>query len=430
MEQLQSLRGMRDLLPAETPRWQAVERAVREVFDSFAYEEIRLPLLEPTALFARTSGDTSDIVEKQMYSFADRDGGNITLRPEGTAGCVRALIENGLIRQPQRLWYTGSMFRHERPQKGRYREFTQFGAEAVGFTGPDVDVELILMMATLWQRLGISEFVTLELNSVGDAEDRARYRRVLIDYFAAHHADLDDDSKRRLEQNPLRILDSKVPTTQAIVAHAPQLGQFLGAEAGTHFAALQTLLRNLGIDYVLNPRLVRGLDYYNRTVFEWTTARLGSQSAVCAGGRYDGLIETLGGPPTPAAGFGIGLDRVVLLVEEAQQMRARGAVDVYCIVGDGIDAAAAVQICQALRVQLPALRLRVNQGGGKLKTQFKRADASGAHAAIVLAEDELASNTITLKWLREETPQERLTMADTVAKLAHWLKARSSVVND
>lgn len=415
---------MRDLLPGETPRWQAIEAQVRSVFGSFAYEEIRLPLLESTSVFARTAGDTSDIVEKQMYSFTDRDGESITLRPEGTAGCVRALIENGLIRQPQRLWYSGAMFRHERPQKGRHREFTQFGAEAVGFAGPDVDVELIAMMAALWRRLGIAEFVALELNSIGDAADRARYRQVLIDYFTAHQADLDDDSRRRLLHNPLRILDSKDAATRVIVANAPRLGDFLGPAAQEHFSKLQELLTALDIKFVLNDRLVRGLDYYNRTVFEWTTQRLGAQGTICAGGRYDALVETLGGPATPAAGFGMGLDRVVLLVEEVQQTGAQNAVDAYCVIGDNADQAAALRICQQLREQLPALRLRVNQGGGKFKVQFKRADASGAQVAVVLAEDELATNTATLKWLRDDTAQERLGIDDTIVRLAGWLAQR------
>ena len=418
MERLQSLRGMRDLLPGETPRWRLVEETVRELFDSWAYEEIRLPLLEPTTLFARAAGATSDIVEKQMYSFGDRDGESITLRPEGTAGCVRALIENGLIRQPQRLWYSGAMFRHERPQKGRYREFTQFGAEALGYAGPDVDVELMQMMAALWQRLGIAEHVQLELNSIGDAADRVRYRQVLVDYFTAHRAGLDEDSRRRLEHNPLRILDSKEPGTQAIVTDAPRMGEFLGEPARQHFARLQELLAGLNIECVLNDRLVRGLDYYNRTVFEWTTRRLGAQGTICAGGRYDTLVEMLGGPPTPAAGFGIGLDRVVLLFDEIHQTPARAPVDVYCIIGENADQAAAMRICQSLRVALPALRLRVNQGGGKLKAQFRRADASGAAAAVVLAEDEMASGTVTLKWLRVDAPQERLGLDAAVARLA------------
>jgi histidyl-tRNA synthetase len=421
VERIQSLRGMRDVLPGEMAHITRVERVARAIMDGYAYEELRLPLLEAYGLFARSAGDTSDIVEKQMYAFADRDGDKVTLRPEGTAGCVRALIENGLIRTPQRVWYAGAMFRHERPQKGRYREFFQIGAEAFGHAGPDIDAELIDMMAQAWQRLGIAQWVTLELNSIGDAEDRAAFRGALVDYLRQHVDALDEDSRRRLERNPLRILDSKDESTRRVVEGAPRLGDYLGPAARAHFDGLRALLDGLGIAYQVNDRLVRGLDYYNRTVFEWTTDRLGAQGTICAGGRYDGLVSQLGGPPTVAAGYALGVDRVALLVEQVEQQAAHRPADAYLMVvveeGEALvqATARAMRLATELRTRLPGLRIRQHQGGGKMKAQIRKADASGALVALILGEDELRDGTLSLKWLREDRPQERLPM-DAVAE--------------
>ena len=414
---IQSLRGMRDVLPSDMAHIVQVERIARTIMDTYAYEQLRLPVLEDYGLFARSAGDTSDIVEKQMYTFADRDGDSITLRPEGTAGCARALIENGMIRQPQRIWYAGAMFRYERPQKGRYREFFQIGAEAFGQASPEAEAELIAMMTDAWQQLGIADWVTLELNSIGDSDDRATYRSALIDYLSQHKDLLDEDSQRRLSSNPLRVLDSKHEATRRIVEGAPSLTAYLGSAAREHFATLRGMLDELGIHYRLNERLVRGLDYYNRSVFEWTTDRLGAQGTICAGGRYDLLVTQLGGPPTSAAGFALGLDRVALLVEQLHQDHGYRPADIYFMpVAEGTEARA-MHLARELRAGLPGLRIRQHQGGGKMKAQIRKADASGAELALILGDDELRDGTLTLKWLRLDRPQETLPLESIIARL-------------
>ena len=417
-QRIQSLRGMRDVLPVDMAHIARVERVAQGVMDAHAYEQLRLPLLEDHGLFARSAGHTSDIVEKQMYTFADRDGDSITLRPEGTAGCVRALIENGLIRTPQRVWYAGAMFRYERPQKGRYREFFQIGAEAFGQASAEAEAELIAMMTLAWRQLGIADWVTLELNSIGDSDDRTAYRNALIEYLSQYKEALDEDSQRRLLSNPLRILDSKNETTRRIVEGAPSLSTYLGTAAREHFDALCGLLDALGIAYRLNDRLVRGLDYYNRSVFEWTTERLGAQGTICAGGRYDLLVTQLGGPPTPAAGFALGVDRVALLVEQLQQHHAYRPADVYFMsVAEGAEATA-MRLAAQLREQVPGLRIRQHQGGGKMKVQIRKADASGADVALILGDDELRDGTLTLKWFRLDRPQETLPLESIVERLS------------
>lgn len=397
---------MHDVLPDASPAWQYVESRTRTLIRGYGYEEIRLPLLEQTELFARSAGETSDIVEKQMYSFTDQDGSRLSLRPEGTAGCVRAYIQNGLFKRgPQRLWYGGSMFRHEKPQKGRYRQFDQIGVEAFGIADAALDVELMVLMADVFERLGVASEVRLELNSIGDAEDRARYRAALVEYLSRYARDLDADSAARLERNPLRVLDSKDPNTQRIVEGAPRLSAYLGDEARQHFEKVCELLEAQGVGYHLNETLVRGLDYYNRTVFEWTTQRLGSQGTVCAGGRYDGLVAELGGPATPAAGFAMGIDRVVLLVEAAGIEPDQGGVDAYLVCQDERALARSMRICRDLRMELPDAAIRMNLGGGSLKAQFRRADQSGARIALIVGERELAEGNIGIKFLREEREQ-------------------------
>ncbi len=378
---LQAVRGMHDILPGQSRHFAHLEQVTREVLEGYGYEEIRMPLLESTELFKRTIGEVTDIVEKEMYTFEDRNGDSLSLRPEGTAGCVRAGIENGLLyNQTRRLWYAGPMFRHERPQKGRYRQFHQFGAETFGMAGPDIDAELIMMSRRLWQRLGIAD-VRLEINSLGSPAARAEYRRSLVDYLSGFVNELDEDSRRRLHSNPLRILDSKNPTMQDIIAGAPRLLEMLDAESADHFAGLQQLLDTAGVPYRINPRLVRGLDYYTKTVFEWITDRLGAQGTVCAGGRYDGLVEQLGGRPTPAAGFAMGVERLVALVEEGGASPTATTPDFYlAVVGEAAEQQGIVW-AEQLRSASPALRLMVNCGGGGFKAQLKRADKSGADFA-------------------------------------------------
>jgi len=416
---------MRDILPAEARRWRAVEDALRRILLGYAYEEVQLPLLEPTELFTRGVGEGTDIVEKEMYSLTDRDGDSITLRPEGTAGCVRALVQHGLVfNQTQRVFYAGPMFRYERPQKGRYRQFWQIGAEAFGLAGPDVDAELIALGRSFWTALGIGAQVRLELNTLGSPQARAAYRDALVAYLTPHRERLDEDSRRRLERNPLRILDSKDPGTREILAGAPELPEFIDVESRAHFAALCELLDRLGIAFQVNARLVRGLDYYTRTVFEWVTDALGSQGAVCAGGRYDGLVERLGGRPTPAAGFAVGLDRLVLLHEAVHGEASAAGADVYiCALAEPLQGWA-FEVAEKLRLALPAFRIRVHAGGGKLKNQLKRADQSGARFALVIGEDEAAEGRPALKYLREDRPQEQLAIDTIVARLAEAAAGR------
>lgn len=403
-ERLQSVRGMNDLLPNQIHIWQQLEQALRELTAQYAYDEIRFPIVEKTELFKRSIGEVTDIVEKEMYTFDDRNGDSLTLRPEGTAGCARAAMQNGLLALPQRLWYLGPMFRHERPQKGRYRQFHQFGVEAYGQAGPDIDAEQIAMTARLWRRLGLNG-LELQLNSLGSSAARAGYRAILVDYFSAHAAQLDEDSQRRLHSNPLRILDSKNPAMAELIAAAPQLVDHLDAESAEHFAGLCARLDAMGIAYTLNPRLVRGLDYYGRTVFEWVTTQLGAQGTVCAGGRYDGLIEQLGGPATPAVGFAMGLERLVALLEDLALAAPAKLPHAYLISMGAEAELAGLALAERLREQVAGLRLQSNAGGGSFKAQFKRADRSGARYALVLGEDELARGEITLKDLRGDAEQ-------------------------
>ncbi|MGQ0333077.1 histidine--tRNA ligase [Halomonas elongata] len=423
-KKIQAIRGMNDLLPAQAPLWQYFEQQVRTLMGRYGYDEIRTPILEQTALFKRSIGEVTDIVEKEMYTFEDRNGDSLTLRPEGTASCVRAAMENGLLHnQTQRLWYQGPMFRHERPQKGRYRQFHQVGVETFGLEGPDIDAEVILLSARLWKQLGLFEHVTLELNSLGSPEARAAYRDKLVSYFEAHLDVLDEDSRRRLSTNPLRILDSKNPAMADMLADAPRLMDHLDAESREHFERLTAILDAAGIEYVINPRLVRGLDYYSRTVFEWTTEALGSQGTVCAGGRYDGLVEQLGGKPVPAVGFAMGIERLILLLETLELVpdAVHDTLDVYLLPMGEAAEAAALELAERLRDDLPALRLQLHCGGGGFKSRIRKADKSGARLALLLGEEELAENAVTLKFLREEREQRRLSRSELAPALADLL---------
>ncbi len=406
---------MNDLLPERSGGWQFVENTLIRVLAGYGYEEVRTPILESTELFERSIGAVTDIVEKEMYTFADRNGDRLTLRPEGTAGCVRAAIENGLLRNAAlRLWYRGPMFRHERPQKGRYRQFHQLGVEAFGFVGPDIDAELILMSARMLQAVGLTG-LRLEINSLGTPEVRARYRAELVSYLSAREASLDEDSRRRLVSNPLRILDSKNPEVQALVADAPRLLDALDETSRAHFQSLCSVLDSAGLSYVVNPCLVRGLDYYTRTVFEWVTTDLGAQGTVCAGGRFDQLVEQLGGTPTPAAGFALGLERLVVLLEERRLLPPPEVPHLY-IVHLGEEAArSALVLAETLRDALPGMRALVHCGGGGLKAQFRHADKSGANFALVIGESEMVNNTVTIKDLRGALPQQTIARADLSA---------------
>jgi histidyl-tRNA synthetase len=418
-EKLQAIRGMSDILPHETGRWQFVERKITEILNNYGYQEIRMPVLEKTELFARSIGEQTDIVAKEMYSFDDRNGDSLTLRPEGTASCVRAGLEHGLFHnQTQKLWYMGPMFRHERPQKGRQRQFHQIGVEAFGFDGPDIDAELIILSARLWRALGLKD-IRLELNSLGTAQARAGYREILINYFSQHEKQLDEDSQRRLHTNPLRILDSKNPDMQELIKAAPLMKEHLDEESAVHFEQLKNILDESGISYEINPRLVRGLDYYGQTVFEWDTDQLGAQGTVCAGGRYNGLIEHFGGKPVPAFGFALGMERLMALIEtngcdiEAQPLHA------YFILSteDGVTAAG-MKLAENLRDQLPQLRLMTHCGGGSFKNQFKRADKSGAQFALILGSDEVKNQTVGFKSLRDKSGQETVSWGNIGEKLA------------
>lgn len=410
---------MNDCLPTQSPLWQKVEGVVKNVISAYGYSEVRMPIVEMTHLFSRAIGEVTDVVEKEMYTFEDRNGDSLTLRPEGTAGCVRSGIENGLLyNQEQRLWYMGPMFRHERPQKGRYRQFHQCGVEVFGLDGPDVDAELIMMTARLWRELGIAQHVRLELNSIGSLEARANYRTALIDYLEQYQNVLDEDCKRRMYTNPLRVLDSKTPDVQAILGDAPQLSDYLDAESKQHFAGLCELLDAAGIEYTVNQRLVRGLDYYNRTVFEWITESLGSQGTVCGGGRYDGLVEQLGGKPTPAVGFAMGLERLVLMMETLGNTDVRRSVDVYMVTAGEGTMMAGMKLAEQLREQVPGLRVMTHFGGGNFKKQFKRADKVGAAIALVLGEDEVAAQTVVVKDLAGGE-QNTVAQAEVAKLLAH-----------
>ena len=411
---IQAIRGMNDLLPSETLYWQYVERVLREVAVGYGYQEIRFPLLEMTDLFSRTIGEVTDIVEKEMYTFSDRNNDSLTLRPEGTAGCARAGIQHGLLyNQIQRLWYMGPMFRHERPQQGRFRQFHQFGVEVFGLAGPDIDAEILLMAARFWRELGIEDKVILQLNTLGSASTRALYRQKLVEYFSAHSAVLDEDSKRRLITNPLRILDSKNPAMQETIDNAPQLLDYLDDKSREHFTALRQLLDAVGLQYIVNPRLVRGLDYYCLTVFEWVTEALGAQGAICGGGHYDNLVEQLGGKATPAIGFALGLERLIELVKNAKNITVTPHIYVITL-GEKAQQQGLV-LAEKLRDSLPQLQIIFNCGTGNLVKQLKRADKSNAEAAIIIGEEELTTGKIVVKWLRGEKAIQEEVAVDNAA---------------
>jgi histidyl-tRNA synthetase len=412
---------MNDVLPVDIGAWQHLERVTRELYSAYGYEEVRVPVVEQTALFKRAIGEFTDIVEKEMYTFQDSGGESLTLRPEATAGVARAAITNGLLRGARlKLWTMGPMFRHERPQKGRYRQFHQFSVEALGFAGPDIDVELMAMSARLWKQLGISR-VKLKLNSLGTPESRRVYREKLVAYFTQHAAALDADSQRRLGGNPLRILDTKNPAMQAVVSGAPLLTEHLDPESRDHFDGVCSTLTAMGIEYTVDPRLVRGLDYYSRTVFEWVTDALGSQDAVCSGGRYDGLIPQLGGEPTPAAGFAMGVERVVELVQQVGTAPARKGADIYVIAVGERATRAGLALVERLRDELPQVAFEMNQGGGNFKAQFRRADRSGARLALVLGDNELERGAAALKPLRQELEQAEVPLAELPSRIPELL---------
>ncbi|MGL5285815.1 histidine--tRNA ligase [Aeromonas sp. RU39B] len=419
-KQIQAIRGMNDCLPEQSPAWQKVETALRQVMASYGYSEMRMPIVEQTPLFKRAIGEVTDVVEKEMYTFNDRNDESLTLRPEGTAGCVRACIEHGLIyNQERRVWYTGPMFRYERPQKGRYRQFHQFGVEVFGLNGPDIDAELILLTHRLWRQFGIADHVTLQLNTLGQSSERAAYRDALVAFLEQHKEVLDEDSRRRMYTNPLRVLDSKDERVQALLADAPRLMDYLGEESRAHFEGLKRLLEAAGIHYEVNERLVRGLDYYNLTVFEWVTTSLGAQGTVCGGGRYDGLVEQLGGSATPAVGFAMGMERLVLLLETLElNQDIPPVVDVYlAMMGEGSEMAGFL-LAERLRDALPELRLMSHCGGGNFKKQLKRADKSGASIALILGESEIERGEVTIKYLRGQAEQMTVKVDEAIALLA------------
>lgn len=418
LKKFQAIRGMNDILPDQMAHWHFLEKTLQDLADNFGYDEIRFPIVESLGLFQRTIGEVTDIVEKEMYAFADRNGDDLALRPEGTAGCVRAAIEHGLIyNQTRRLWYMGPMYRHERPQRGRYRQFYQFGLEAFGFSGPDIDAELILFLAQLWRRLGLEQYLELQINSLGTSEVRARYRTILVDYFSGYGDQLDEDSQRRLTTNPLRILDSKNPQMAGIIAKAPTLLEHLDNESTDHFQQFCGLLDAAKITYTVNPRLVRGLDYYGKTVFEWVTTELGAQGTVCAGGRYDGLVEQLGGHSTPGIGFSMGLERVIELIDVHKTVEHSSITPHAYLICMGHQEQG-FALTQLLRQQVPTLRLVMHCGGGNFKKQFKKADKSGAQLALLLGDDEIANQTVTVKFLREEKTQVALPQEQLILLLA------------
>ncbi|MEO0437635.1 MAG: histidine--tRNA ligase [Pseudomonadota bacterium] len=410
MNTIQSVRGMNDVLPPDSHHWNYLEGTVTALLENYGYRELRLPLVEPTGLFARSIGEVTDIVEKEMYTFSDRNGDSLSLRPEGTAGAVRAAIQHKLTSLPGRYYYRGPMFRYERPQKGRQRQFHQIGAEVFGHASPDADAELIVLLARLWSQLGVRERVRLEINSLGSPESRAAYRDSLVAYLGERRELLDEDSQRRLESNPLRILDSKNPDTQALLVDAPSLEAFLDEESRQDFTAVLAILDATGIGYTVNPRLVRGLDYYNKTVFEWVTDALGAQGTVCAGGRYDGLVEQLGGRATAGVGWAMGVERLLLLLEACSQLPELAGPDVFAIaVGDAARLCAFAGV-ESLREQLSEISISQQLGGGSIKSQLKKADKSGARVALIWGEDEAAHNMVTVKPLRGDGEQRRITM--------------------
>jgi histidyl-tRNA synthetase len=408
MTKIQSLRGMHDLLPDQTSTWQYFEKIIAEILERYSYQEIRFPILEQTELFKRSVGEATDIVEKEMYSFDDRNGDSLSLRPEGTAGCVRACMQNGLLHnQTQRLWYTGPMFRHERPQKGRQRQFHQIGVEAFGLKGSDIDAELILLTSRFWKALKIDHAVTLQINSLGTSEDRLRFKDELVSYLTKHFEQLDEDSQRRLSTNPMRILDSKNPVIQTLLEGAPVLADFIDDESRDHFSKVLAVLEAADVPFEINHKLVRGLDYYSKTVFEWVTTSLGAQGTICGGGRYDGLVEQFGGKPCPGVGFAMGVERLVLLLEalDVVPSSVSHGVDVY-IVACSEHTVPSMVLADRLRDQCPTLRIESHCGGGSFKSQIKKADKSGADIALVLGEQELSDGTVGVKYLRKQHPQE------------------------
>ncbi|MBT6793153.1 MAG: histidine--tRNA ligase [Gammaproteobacteria bacterium] len=417
---MKAIRGMQDLLPEKKARFRLIEDQARRVLAGYGYQEVGLPILESTSLFSRLVGASTDIVEKEMYTFNDRNEESLTLRPEGTAGLVRFVNEHGLaFNQTQRLWYTGPMFRYERPQKGRYRQFDQIGVECIGMEGPDIDAELLLLSARLWSVLGLSSSVTLELNSIGDAASRQAFSAALVDYLTRYKSDLDEDSLRRLTTNPMRILDTKVPTTQALLVDAPVLSDFIDAASRKHFDGLCAILDAAEQPYRINPSIVRGLDYYNRTVFEWVTDELGAQGTICGGGRYDGLVAQLGGKPTPCVGFALGLDRLALMLEG--QAVQGPSINIYGVsVGDDARGKMLV-LAEQVRTQL-GLSIQVHAGAGKLKAQMKKADASGAEIALIVAEDELAQDAVSVRELRGEGGQALVQMSALIEQLQQRFK--------
>ncbi|MDW3712984.1 MULTISPECIES: histidine--tRNA ligase [unclassified Pseudomonas] len=419
---LQAIRGMNDILPEQTPAWRYLERTLADLLDSYGYREIRLPILEFTELFARGIGEGTDVVDKEMYTFLDRNEESLTLRPEGTAGCVRAVLEHGMTGggQVQKLWYAGPMFRYEKPQKGRYRQFHQIGVEVFNLPGPDIDAELIVLTWRLWKKLGLGDAVTLQLNSLGSSEARVAYREALVAYLQERFDRLDEDSQRRMTTNPLRILDSKVPETQALLIDAPRLHDYLDAESVAHFEGLKARLDAVGIRYEINQKLVRGLDYYSRTAFEWVTDKLGSQGTVCGGGRYDGLITQFGGKPTPGVGFAMGVERLVLLLETLDLVPAELNAPAHafiCAFGEPAELAA-LALAERLRDAVPGLRMLVNSGAGSFKSQFKKADKSGARFALILGEDELANRVVGFKPLRDDSEQQNIAWDALAERLA------------
>ncbi|WP_207887482.1 histidine--tRNA ligase [Pseudomonas sp. 30_B] len=423
---LQAIRGMNDILPEQTPAWRYLESTFAELLDGYGYKEIRMPILEFTELFARGIGEGTDVVDKEMYTFLDRNGESLTMRPEGTAGCVRAVLEHGLSGggQVQKLWYTGPMFRYEKPQKGRYRQFHQIGVEVFNLPGPDIDAELIILTWRLWQKLGMADAVTLQLNTLGSSEARARYRDALVAYLKDRFDQLDEDSQRRMTTNPLRILDSKVESTQALLVGAPTLHDYLDEESLAHFEGLKARLDAVGLRYEINQKLVRGLDYYCRTAFEWVTEKLGSQGTVCGGGRYDGLVSQFGGKPTPGVGFAMGVERLVLLLETlglVPEELSRPADLYLCAFGEAAELAG-LTLAERLRDAIPGVRLLVNAGGGSFKSQFKKADKSGAQFAMILGDDELANRVVGFKPLRGEGEQQNIAWDALPEHLAACLK--------
>ena len=412
---LQAIRGMNDILPENIATWQFIEGSFRKLMNQYAYTEIRMPIVEKTELFKRSIGEVTDIVEKEMYTFDDRNGDSLTLRPEGTACCVRACLQNGLLHnQQQRLWYMGPMFRHERPQKGRYRQFQQMGVEAFGMSGPDIDVELIAMIARFWKMIGIENDVRLEINSLGTSTSRKAYKSLLVEYLTQHKDKLDDDSLRRLATNPLRVLDSKNPGLKEIIANAPKLLDHLDAESELYFKNLCAQLDTLNIQYVVNTSLVRGLDYYSQTVFEWVTDTLGAQGTVCAGGRYDGLVEQLGGKATTAIGFAMGVERLVSMVEQSDNSIHANAPAIYVIIAGDKAQQMMFPLIEAVRDVQPAISILVNCDGGSFKSQMKRADKSGAAYAFIMGDDEVAENKVCIKNLRENEAQQKMTKEELI----------------